>query len=92
MIVMYHFNGTLQYQSLFLYFQWLFPILLVMITYLSTWTISDPPPAVEITDQQGLKFKQCHYGWWDHCVAIGVYLSLMVQMYMFLFRYILTIR
>ena len=45
-----------------------------MLTYLSTWTISDPPKAVDITDQSGLKYKQCDYGWWDHCVVGGKFL------------------
>lgn len=57
-----------------------------MLTYLSTWTISDPPPAVDITDQSGLKYKQCHYGWWDHCVVggnlmINIYLSNFVKLF-----------
>ena len=45
-----------------------------MLTYLSSWTISDPPKAVDITDQSGLKYKQCDYGWWDHCVVGGNFL------------------
>ena len=51
--------------------QWLFPILLIMIIYLSSWTISDPPKAVFIEDLQGLRFKQCHFGWWDYSLSIG---------------------
>ena len=27
--------------------------------------------AVFIEDAQGLKFKQCAYGWWDHSLGIG---------------------
>lgn len=51
--------------------QWMVPILLVMLIYLSTWTLSATPDAEVITDQDGLKFKQCCYNWWDHSLAIG---------------------
>lgn len=51
--------------------QWMFPILLVMLIYLSTWTLSAPPIAVQITDNYGLLFKQCLFNWWDHSLAIG---------------------
>ncbi|XP_037927635.1 probable G-protein coupled receptor CG31760 [Teleopsis dalmanni] len=51
--------------------QWMVPILLVMLIYLGTWTISDTPYAEFIHDQDGLKFKQCSYNWWDHSLAIG---------------------
>lgn len=47
------------------------PILLVMLIYLSTWTLSDTPTAEIIEDAEGLKFKQCVYNWWDHSLAIG---------------------
>ncbi|KAI1303642.1 putative G-protein coupled receptor [Halotydeus destructor] len=57
--------------------QWLFPILLVMAIYLSTWTISAPPAAVYIQDWAGLKFKICQYNWWDHSLAIGEFLFLL---------------
>lgn len=57
--------------------QWLFPILLVMMVYLSAWTLSDPPQAVYIKDGEGLKFKICFFGWWDHCMAAGEFLFLM---------------
>merc|ERR1719270_379439 len=57
--------------------QWLFPILLVMMVYLSAWTFSDPPHAVYIMDNHGLKFKQCLYDWWDHSLGIGNFLFLM---------------
>lgn len=30
----------------------------------------------QITDQDGLKFKQCSYNWWDHSLAIGEVLFL----------------
>ncbi|CAG2107392.1 unnamed protein product [Medioppia subpectinata] len=52
--------------------QWLFPILLVMAIYLSTWTISAPPEAIYLIDWNGLKFKQCDYNWWDHSLAIVI--------------------
>ena len=52
--------------------QWLFPILLVMAIYLSTWTISAPPEAIYLVDWNGLKFKQCDYNWWDHSLVIGL--------------------
>ncbi|XP_037898427.1 probable G-protein coupled receptor CG31760, partial [Glossina fuscipes] len=51
--------------------QWMVPILLVMLIYLGTWTISDTPFAEFIHDQNGLKFRQCSYNWWDHSLAIG---------------------
>jgi len=57
--------------------QWLFPILLVMIIYLAAWTLSDPPQGIYILDSEGLKFKQCSYGWWDHSLALGEFLFLM---------------
>ncbi|KAG8037680.1 hypothetical protein G9C98_005891 [Cotesia typhae] len=56
--------------------QWMIPILLVMIIYLSTWTLSAPPDAHVIADSQGLKFYQCNYNWWDHSLAIGEILFL----------------
>lgn len=54
--------------------QWMIPILLVMLIYLSTWTLSATPTAEDITDVKGLKFKQCTYNWWDHSLAIGNYI------------------
>ncbi|KAI8042476.1 hypothetical protein M5D96_003789, partial [Drosophila gunungcola] len=51
--------------------QWMVPILLVMLIYLGTWTISATPNAEVILDQSRLKFKQCSYNWWDHSLAIG---------------------
>ncbi|KAH8378514.1 hypothetical protein KR093_011766 [Drosophila rubida] len=51
--------------------QWMVPILLVMLIYLGTWTISATPYAEVIYDQHHLKFKQCSYNWWDHSLAIG---------------------
>lgn len=51
--------------------QWMIPILLVMLIYLSTWTLSATPSAEDIMDSDGLKFKQCTYNWWDHSLAIG---------------------
>lgn len=30
----------------------------------------------QIHDQDGLKFKQCSYNWWDHSLAIGEVLFL----------------
>ncbi|XP_037071907.1 probable G-protein coupled receptor CG31760 [Pollicipes pollicipes] len=56
--------------------QWLFPILLIMIIYLSSWTISDPPKAVVVRDAEGLQFRQCEFGWWDHSIAAGELLFL----------------
>ncbi|KAJ9595751.1 hypothetical protein L9F63_013070, partial [Diploptera punctata] len=56
--------------------QWMFPILLVMLIYLGTWTLSAPPTAEQIQDQAGLRFKQCTYNWWDHSLAIGEVLFL----------------
>lgn len=56
--------------------QWMFPILLVMLIYLSTWTLSAPPYAVQIRDSYGLLFKQCLFNWWDHSLAIGEVLFL----------------
>ncbi|XP_033235478.1 probable G-protein coupled receptor CG31760 [Drosophila pseudoobscura] len=51
--------------------QWMVPILLVMLIYLGTWTISATPYAEVIYDKHHLKFKQCSYNWWDHSLAIG---------------------
>lgn len=51
--------------------QWMVPILLVMLIYLGTWTLSDTPTAEEIMDNEELRFKQCTYNWWDHSLAIG---------------------
>lgn len=56
--------------------QWMVPILLVMFIYLGTWTLSAPPTAEKIVDQNGLIFKQCSYNWWDHSLAIGEVLFL----------------
>ncbi|XP_055376152.1 probable G-protein coupled receptor CG31760 isoform X2 [Condylostylus longicornis] len=56
--------------------QWMIPILLVMLIYLGTWTLSAAPTAENIEDQDGLKFKQCSYNWWDHSLAIGEVLFL----------------
>ncbi|KAJ8875698.1 hypothetical protein PR048_023597 [Dryococelus australis] len=53
--------------------QWMFPILLVMLIYLGTWTLSAPPTAEVIRDESDLKFNQCVYNWWDHSLAIGEY-------------------
>ncbi|GAB6023026.1 hypothetical protein CHUAL_007117 [Chamberlinius hualienensis] len=57
--------------------QWLFPILLVMVIYLSTWTVSSPPTSIYIVDYNNLHFKQCTYDWWDHSLAIGEILFLL---------------
>ena len=51
--------------------QWLFPILLIALIYLSTWSLAQPPHAELITDSWGKHFKQCSYSWWDHSAAIG---------------------
>lgn len=51
--------------------QWMIPIILIMAIYLSTWTISDPPSTVDIILEDGTKFYQCQYGWWDHSIALG---------------------
>ncbi|KAJ6649502.1 putative G-protein coupled receptor [Pseudolycoriella hygida] len=56
--------------------QWMVPILLVMLIYLGTWTLSATPTAEVIKDKHGLKFKQCSYNWWDHSLAIGEVLFL----------------
>lgn len=56
--------------------QWMVPILLVMLIYLGTWTLSDTPTAEDIVDNDGLRFKQCVYNWWDHSLAIGEVLFL----------------
>ena len=53
--------------------QWMTPILLIMIIYLGAWTVSDPPVGEDVTDGNGLIFKQCTYDWWDHVLAIGKY-------------------
>lgn len=48
-----------------------------MAIYLGTWTISDPPEPIYITDWNGLKFKICDYNWWDHSLVIGEFLFLL---------------
>lgn len=53
--------------------QWMVPILLVMLIYLGTWTLSAPPIAEVIADSHGLLFNQCSFNWWDHSMAIGEY-------------------
>ena len=35
------------------------------------------PQALYISDSEGLKFKQCYYGWWDHNLGIGEVLFLL---------------
>ncbi|XP_076044697.1 putative G-protein coupled receptor CG31760 isoform X2 [Oratosquilla oratoria] len=57
--------------------QWLTPMLLIMVIYLASWTISDPPEAEYVSDIYELKFKQCTYEWWDHALAMGEVLFLM---------------
>ncbi|CAL4126367.1 unnamed protein product, partial [Meganyctiphanes norvegica] len=57
--------------------QWLTPIMLIMVVYLASWTISDPPQGVDIKDTAGLKFKQCTYNGWDHALAAGNMLFLL---------------
>lgn len=56
--------------------QWMVPILLVMLIYLGTWTLSATPYAEIIRDKYELKFMQCSYNWWDHSLAIGEVLFL----------------
>lgn len=56
--------------------QWMVPILLVMLIYLGTWTLSAPPYAEVIADNYDLKFYQCSFNWWDHSLAIGEILFL----------------
>ncbi|XP_023347925.1 probable G-protein coupled receptor CG31760 [Eurytemora carolleeae] len=51
--------------------QWMCPILLIMIIYLATWSISSPPNGIEISVERGEKFKICEYNWWDHSLALG---------------------
>ena len=34
-------------------------------------TISDPPSTMDIFLEDGTKFYQCQYGWWDHSIAMG---------------------
>lgn len=57
--------------------QWLTPMLLIMVIYLSAWSLSATPTTVEIRDGSGLKFLQCEYNWWDHSLAMGEVLFLM---------------
>lgn len=62
--------------------QWMIPILLVMLIYLGTWTLSATPNAHVIADNQGLQFYQCEYNWWDHSLAIG---NTKLNIYIFVF-------
>lgn len=51
--------------------QWLTPMLLIMVIYLSAWSLSATPTTVDLHDSGGLKFLQCEYNWWDHSLAMG---------------------
>ncbi|KAK8390569.1 hypothetical protein O3P69_010333 [Scylla paramamosain] len=57
--------------------QWLTPILLIMLVYLSAWSLSATPSAEVKAADSGLKYKQCKYDWWDHSLAAGEVLFLM---------------
>ncbi|XP_047487408.1 probable G-protein coupled receptor CG31760 isoform X2 [Penaeus chinensis] len=57
--------------------QWLTPMLLIMVIYLSAWSLSATPTTDVIRDSSGLKFLQCEYNWWDHSLAMGEVLFLM---------------
>ena len=48
--------------------QWLFPILLVMMVYLSAWTLSDPPQVSSIT--QNISTNPGELG--ENCFILGV--------------------
>lgn len=70
--------------------QWMVPILLVMLIYLSTWTLSAPPGAHVIADSQGLQFNQCDYNWWDHSLAIGellIYVYIVYNIWLMIVRW-----
>lgn len=66
--------------------QWMVPILLVMVIYLSSWTISDPPYAIVIADSSGLKFYQCSFNWWDHSLAVGKFPTICTRYFRLLRR------
>ncbi|KAK8390769.1 hypothetical protein O3P69_010465 [Scylla paramamosain] len=57
--------------------QWLTPILLIMLVYLSAWSLSATPSAEVKAADSGLKYKQCKYDWWDHSLAADEVLFLM---------------
>ena len=42
-------------------------------SYFPDRTISDTPGTVDVylEEDQGRKFYQCEYGWWDHSIALG---------------------
>ncbi|XP_025422700.1 probable G-protein coupled receptor CG31760 isoform X2 [Sipha flava] len=57
--------------------QWMTPILVIILVYMGSWTLSDPPQAVlcKETDTE-LKFWRCSNDWWDYCLAVGEVLFL----------------
>ena len=56
---------------------WMMPIIFVMAVYLGAWTLSAPPHGETILTGT-LKFTQCTYNWWDHSLAIGNLLWLLL--------------
>ena len=44
-------------------------------SFITFRTISDPPGTMEIFLENGQKFAQCEYGWWDHSIALGQLIS-----------------
>ncbi|XP_050442150.1 probable G-protein coupled receptor CG31760 isoform X2 [Adelges cooleyi] len=56
--------------------QWMTPILVIILVYMGSWTLSDPPLAVLVKSEEGTKFWQCSSDWWDHCLAAGEVLFL----------------
>lgn len=53
--------------------QWMCPILLIMIIYLACWSAGAPAAPEILENENKLKYPQCAYGWWDHCLVVGKY-------------------
>ncbi|OQV15352.1 putative G-protein coupled receptor [Hypsibius exemplaris] len=51
--------------------QWMCPILLIMIIYLASWSAGAPAAPEILENESKLKYPQCAYGWWDHCLVVG---------------------
>lgn len=54
--------------------QWMTPILVIILVYMGSWTLSDPPQAVlEKETETELRFWRCSNDWWDYCLAAGIW-------------------
>lgn len=51
--------------------QWMFPVLFIMVIYLGAWSAGSPAAPEILYYQNTVKYPQCAYGWWDHCLVLG---------------------